>query len=544
MNNDNSIKGTILIIDDTVNIINMVRTALTKKNFHTLVATNGNTGAKIAQTAQPDLILLDIMMPGMDGYETCNLLKSEPSTAHIPVIYMSALTDVFDKVKAFSAGGVDYVTKPLNIDELIARVDTHISLHYLQKQLKETNEKLEKKVEERTDELKKKNQELQKANNDLFHAKEEAENSDRLKTEFLNNLSHEIRTPMNGIIGFTEFLENDDNTKEEQSQYIEIIKRSSNQLLMIIDDILEISALETKQVEVRISKVNLKQLILEIVSSFEHRSIEKNVPVYFKQCISIDNCLIYSDKPKLHRIISILLENALKYTNEGQVDISCEKKDNELIIQIRDTGIGIETEHFEMIFQRFSQEYKEITKKTGGLGLGLAIAQENAKLLEGKITVTSQKKVGSCFEINIPFKPVEKEELNENTKEPKEKLKILIAEDEEINTFFLNLILKKELKINCLILNATNGIEAIEICQEHDDIDIVLMDIKMPEMNGIEATKKILSLRPQLPIIAQTAYSTEDDQQKIYAAGCVGLISKPIEKDELKSLIMTYAPYK
>lgn len=518
----------------------MVRTALTNNNFHTLVATNGNMGMKIALNAQPDLILLDIMMPGIDGYETCTMLKTNTQTEHIPVIYMSALTDVFDKVKAFKAGGVDYVTKPLNIDELIARVDTHISLHHLQRQLQEANEQLEQKVRERTSELEEKNSELQNKNLELQQAIKKAEDSDRLKTEFLNNLSHEVRTPMNGIIGFTEFLEDDELDKEERLQYLQIIRRSSNQLLMIIDDILEISALETKQVKVTTSKMSLKKLILDIIAAFENKSLEKNVQILFKECLPKNNCYIYSDKDKLHRILCILLENAVKYTNQGQIDINCEVKGKNLKIFVKDTGIGIEANHYQMIFQRFSQEYKEMTQKTGGLGLGLAIAQENAHLLKGEITVTSEKGVGSCFEISIPYQPVEIDKSTLDSSNKKEHLTILIAEDEDINMFFLELLLKKELTLNCTILKASNGVEAIEACKNHPQIDLVLMDMKMPEMNGLDATKRILQFNKNLPIIAQTAYSTEADKQKSIDAGCLGFISKPIDKNELKLLLSDF----
>ena len=375
---------------------------------------------------------------------------------------------------------------------------------------------------------------IQKQNTQLQIAKEKAEESDRLKTEFLNNMSHEIRTPMNGILGFSSLLANPELTDEKREVFVSIIQNSGNQLLQIIDDILEISRLGTKQVTVLNEEVCLNDLLFELFSVFDIKAKEKKLPLYLKKRLSDEQSTIITDKTKLNKIISNLVENALKYTNEGFVEMGYQLHDTKLKIYVKDTGIGIDKNKQQLIFERFSQVEKELSKKTGGLGLGLSIAKENAELLGGEITVDSVKGEGTTFYIIIPYNPVYS--IIETESEIIEhKYTILIAEDEEVNYLYLETLLVDILKLDCLIIHAKNGKEAIEICKNNTTIDLILMDLKMPVMNGFEATTEIKKLRPNLPIIAQTAYSTTEDKEKALLVGCNDFIIKPIDK---KSLII------
>ncbi|WP_299527325.1 PAS domain S-box protein [uncultured Lutibacter sp.] len=388
---------------------------------------------------------------------------------------------------------------------------------------------------------------LKKQNKALIKAKEKAEESDQLKTEFLNNMSHEIRTPLNGILGFTQILCDSDTTEDKRKYFGNIIKNSGNQLMHVIDDILEISRLGTKQVTANNKEVCLNTMLLQLFSVFEIRAKENKIPLYLKNGLLEGESTIKTDELKLFKILSNLLENAFKFTNEGYIEfgyILNNSKPEQLEIYVKDTGVGINKINQKTIFDRFSQEEKELSEKFGGLGLGLSIAKENSELLGGTITLESKKGKGATFTVVIPYTPtnpifkISKEKITLETNETKPT--ILIAEDEEVNYLFLETLLRDSIKLDCTILHAKNGIEAVEICRNNSGINLVLMDIKMPHMNGFEATKLIKEMNPDLPIIAQTAYTTSSDINKSIEVGCNDFISKPISKKTLNDILIKH----
>ncbi len=376
-------------------------------------------------------------------------------------------------------------------------------------------------------------------------AKDKAEESDRLKTNFIQNISHEIRTPMNGIIGFSELLLKDDLSIEEQKEYAKIIANNSKDLIIIIDNILEIAKLQTEKISVRPEEIDLDALFEIIYKKYNQKAKDKNINlvVESKHDKNCEHALI--DKPKLFKILLNLIDNAVKFTQMGSIVIQYEIVPNSIIISIKDSGIGIPKKDQENIFHNFSQSEKEISKNYGGLGLGLSIAKKNADLIGGKITFTTQENQGSTFTLTLPFIPVpkpnnDKNSTHTNLSEKPEKHIILIAEDGDVNFLFLKTVLTKMPDYDFIIHRAEDGRKAVEICEENATIDLVLMDIKMPVMDGYEATKRIKKIRPQLPIVAQTAYSTEEDIKKAIEAGCDDFISKPVDRSLLKPILSRY----
>ena len=388
---------------------------------------------------------------------------------------------------------------------------------------------------------------------DLRKSKKQAEESDRLKSAFIANMSHEIRTPMNAIIGFSDLLtfETDPTLKEE---FLNTIQNSGRMLLKLIDDILDISKIEAGQITIIKERFNLDNLILEIHKHFKNEIEKRNVNVDLILDTDTGKQLFpYSDPYRIKQVITNLVSNAVKFTSEGFISIGYRLEENFIRIFVQDTGIGIPSEKVQVIFERFRQVDEGLNREHGGTGLGLTISKNLVDLLGGEISATSEVGKGTRFEFTIPTEKMEMQTIESlpQTKLPTQRqhdwshFSVLIAEDDKYSQKFLESLL---LKTGINIRIVSNGQEALEAFFEQDNFDIILMDINMPVMNGLEATEKIKSFSPRTPIIAQTAYALSDEKEKCYQAGCDDYIPKPIKRRDLidkmaRFLTREHAPF-
>lgn len=387
---------------------------------------------------------------------------------------------------------------------------------------------------------------LQNQYNELSIAKEKAQESDRLKSAFLANMSHEIRTPMNGIMGFSGLLKEPNLTGQDQKRYIEVIEKSGERMLNIINNIIDISKIESGTMEVIMKETNINNQLDYILTFFKPELESKGLDLVLKKTLSPIQANIVTDSEKVYAVLLNLVKNAIKYTVKGSIEIRCDlvgiQNSTFLKFLVKDTGIGIAKERQKAIFERFIQADIEDAQARQGAGLGLSISKGYIEMLGGELWVESKKGLGSIFYFTLPYYPVlNKIEVDEVTSSEEEsqlkKLKLLIVEDDEPSEILLSI----ELESLCSeILKAKTGLEAIEICQNTPDIDLIMMDIRMPVMNGYEATQHIRSFNKEIIIIAQTAFALTGDKEKSIDAGCNDYITKPIDKKELHALIKKY----
>ncbi len=384
---------------------------------------------------------------------------------------------------------------------------------------------------------------IREINEQLEVAKGRAEESDRLKSAFLANMSHEIRTPMNGILGFAELLKEPDLSGEEQQKYISIIEKSGQRMLNIINDLIDISKIEAGQMEVHTSLTNINGHLSTLFVFFRPEAERKNIRLSFTCALPDAESIILTDSEKIYAILTNLIKNAIKYTHQGSIEFGYHKKNGRLAFFVKDTGIGIRQEKLGAIFERFVQADTMITKPYEGAGLGLSISKAYVAMLGGEIWVESEFGNGSTFWFSIPYiqetqepKPT-LEAIKADADKSLKKLNVLIAEDTEASDVYLTQIVKK---ISASVSHVTTGDAAVAFCRDHPETDLVLMDIKMPVMDGYEATKRIREFNRNIVIIAQTSYALTGDREKSLEAGCNDHISKPLKKIQLLEMIMKY----
>lgn len=519
-------KENLLIIDDTLENLQLLANTLSEQGYKVRGAAKAKMAIKTAILSPPDLILLDIKMPEMDGYEVCERLKSTQETCDIPIIFISALDEVMDKVRAFSVGGVDYITKPFQIEEVLARIEHQLTIKRLSKEIKEKNEQLQQEIQERR------------------NAEAQAEAANKAKSEFLANISHELRTPLNAILGFAQVMNREPQVNNEQREYLEIINRNGENLLELINDILDLSKIEAGLTSINERSFDLYRLLDNLEELFQIQAEQKDLEIIFVVETNVPQ-YIKTDDQKLRGCLINLISNAVKFTSYGRIIITIKKIVNSITylqFSVSDTGPGLTPEEMGTLFNAFVQTSAGI-KAAEGTGLGLAISQKFAQLLGGEITVESLFGEGATFHLNIQLLEANLAEIIIPPRQRvislesgQETYRILIVDDTKTNRLLLFKLLEP---FGFELREASNGSEAVTIWQSWQP-HLILLDTRMPVMSGLEATKEIRALeRQKFPeeteqktiIIALTASIFEERRGEVLAAGSNDLVRKPFKEE-------------
>ena len=491
--------GNILIVDDTPENLQILSATLSERGYKVRGVVKGQMALRAAKSAPPDLILLDIIMPEMDGYEVCSQLKADPKTREIPVIFISALDEVLDKIKAFTVGGVDYITKPFQVAEVLARVEHQLTILRLSHQLREQNQQLQQEIQER------------------LKAEKAAEAASQAKSEFLANMSHELRTPLNAILGFTQVMSRDLQLSTEQREYLRIINRSGEHLLDLINDILDLSKIEAGLSTLYESSFDLYRLLDSLEEMLQIKAEQKNLQLIFNVPSSVPH-YIKTDPKKLRICLINLLGNAIKFTDNGTVTLrvftglETEETDkgnslsklctssssqslfpNTLHFEVEDTGSGIAPAEMAGLFDAFVQT-ETGRKFAEGTGLGLAITRKFVQLMGGEIQISSVLGEGAIFKFDIKIDEPDSIELIAKPLrrviglEPDQEVyRLLVVDDSKENRLLLVKLLEP---MGFEVREAENGVEGLTLWESWQP-HLIWMDTRMPVMDGLEATRQI-----------------------------------------------------
>lgn len=527
----------VLIIDDTpANLQTLGRALASEYDLH--IANSGAIGLKLAREVHPDIILLDVMMPEMDGYEVCQRLKADEHLECIPVVFVTALSDLDAEAKGLQLGAVDYLAKPINVNIARHRIHNLILMERLRREVEAQRDHLEEMVQARTEAL--------------SIAKEAAESANRAKSSFLANMSHELRTPLNGIMGMIGLVlrKIDDPPLKDRLLKAEM---ASQNLLAIINDVLDISKIEAERLTLEHVDFPVGMVLENVRSLMTPKSHEKRLDLAISMSNELAALHVRGDPLRLGQILLNLVGNAIKFTESGRVEVGVTQlpnQDGKLLLRfmVSDSGIGIAPEDQRRVFSAFEQADASTTRRRGGTGLGLAICKRLVHLMGGEISVQSAAQQGSTFTFTTLMDsglPACSAEATEWSTDAESQIKarfggrkVLLAEDEPINQE-VTLLLLEETGLDVVL--AADGVEAVEQVR-HADFALVLMDMQMPRMGGIEATLAIRNIpgRESLPILAMTANAFDEDRRQCMAAGMNDFISKPVKPEVMYATLLKW----
>jgi len=497
----------ILIVDDDSLGIRLMKKALESKDYKIATASNGKTALKKAFANNFDIIVLDIKLPDINGFQICEKLKQHPSTSNVPVVFLTGLNNHSDVIKGFESGAVDYISKPFDAGEFNKRVDNQLKLREYAKNLEE-NARIS---------------EQEKLN----------------ISTFISSLAHELKNPLNSIIGFSEILQGENISATEKNNYLKHINESGQDLLHMLNDLIDLSKIEAKLLDIYYSTIYLNNELKDIEQNFVdkvHKIKGDKVKIVMDLGNDDPKFNLFSDIIRLTQVFNNLIENAIKYTETGTITIGYRLKSNDRIqFFVRDTGIGMNEEDLENIFNEYELAHQKMKVTKSGKGIGLAIAKKLTHLLKGEIGARSELGQGSEFYFTLPRLKEDSEDAKSISKEEElynwKGKKILIAEDVLVNYLFFVALFKKT---EAELIHARDGYQVLEILKD-TEVDLILMDMVMPGLNGIETTKEVRKTHLHVPIIAQTSMSERSDKDEIFRAGCNDIITKPIKPRILSS---------
>ena len=539
----NNITQTILVVDDSKPVSEYVQVVLEERGYKTITANNGSQAMVMAVEYRPDLILLDIMMPDVDGYTICSQLKADRKTRDIPVIFLSALNSQFDKIKAFKCGAVDFVTKPIQVEELTARVKSHLTISRLNRALQSSNRDLESLVSERTKELEDSNKKLAEINarlektiGDYRAAKERAASDDEYKAKMLSKLSHEILNDTNIIVGFSELIKVTDD-HDRQNEYADCIRESAGSLVSAINAVQEYNNVVIGRTTVNMQRVNIGAVLHGVCQKFIERAQKRNIDIAVNNEFS-DGAEIFTDEMMLTSILSKIIANSLKYSEKGPIEIGASNNGGTAVFYVRDCGIGIGPDVIDHVLEPFVRGVKTCDNSNKGLGLGLSIVKEYVQRLNGEIWFDSSPGVGTIFYISLPVN-------NGNGKIATEDLSaisfggtsVLVGEDDDVSFALLNETLRK---YAVKALRAKTGKELFELYRQNSDVQMVISNLKLPMMSGSEAMKLIRKMSPSIITVAQIPYFSAEDKRAFSESGCDCYIDRPANDLQVRELLAKY----